>query len=140
VGGEPYADAATRAGATVFASSPHVRQDKEYFLAMEGERKSAVTLEIVTPQAETRTVPLIRGETWPDGVTALTLVPEVNEDVAFKWLDAGRVAYIALNSFADDAIYKEFSQGTRTNLFVGSVLIGSMLGMMFLYSGKVAIQ
>jgi hypothetical protein len=107
---------------------------------MEGERKSAVTLEIVTPQAETRTVPLIRGETWPDGVTALTLVPEVNEDVAFKWLDAGRVAYIALNSFADDAIYKEFSQGTRTNLFVGSVLIGSMLGMMFLYSGKVAIQ
>ena len=111
VGDEPYQVAASRAGATVVASSAHVREDKQYFLAMEGERGSVVTLEIVTPQSETRTVSLVRGEKWPDGATALTLAHEAEGAegaVSFKWLEGKRVAYIAITSFANNAIYEKF--------------------------------
>ena len=108
VDGVPYAKAAARAEKTVSASTDHVRTDIAYVLAMEGEKDSVIQLEITTPDNETRKVELIRGQAWPEQATQLTLTTPSNEPVVFKWLIPSRTAYIAINSFAKDAVYDEF--------------------------------
>jgi carboxyl-terminal processing protease len=115
VDGQAFDAAAIRAHGTVFASSPHIREDKAYLLAMEGERDSPVALQILTPESperagETRSISLIRGEAWPEGATALSLRRDEKEAVTFKWLEAKNVACITINSFADNSVYEKFRQ------------------------------
>jgi C-terminal processing protease CtpA/Prc len=110
VDGAPYAEAAVRAEKAVSASTSHVRTDKAYGLAMEGEKDSALTVQIATAENETRSVQLIRGQAWPEQATQLALPTPPQEAVAFKWLIPNRAAYIAVNSFKDNAVYAEFRQ------------------------------
>ncbi len=108
VDGMSYDAAAETASQTVFASTPAIRKDKAYILAMEGEKNSNVTLQILTPQTETRTVRLVRGQAWPEDATILSLDKDVKETVSFKWMNENRIAYMAINSFSDGTVYEKF--------------------------------
>lgn len=113
VDGVAYDVAAQKASESVSASSEHKRKDSAYVLAMEGEKNSVVTLQISTPQNGKRSVSLTRGQVWPEGTTLVSLDQDV-DDVSFKWIENNNIAYLSLNSFANNSIYEKFLEHLTT--------------------------
>lgn len=102
--------AAELAAEAVSNATPQVRRDQSYRLALEGERGSAARVRLRTPAGESREIALIRGEAWPDGVTAAALAPEPAEALSFRWLQPSEIAYVDLRSFGSDAVYQRFRE------------------------------
>ena len=114
VDGHTYAEAASLADVTVFASSKQVRLDTDFILAMEGEKESVANLTITTPDDVVRNVQVIRGQRWPEGATIVDLVPDSNVAVTLKWIDKNNIAYLAINNFSSELIYQSFLENLNS--------------------------
>lgn len=107
IDGRPAGEVALqRRGPATFAGTEHHRLERVFREALYGPADEAVFIEYVTPEGKDRSMRLnrdrrTREDTWTPDVAA-------SPPFELRWVGAGDIAWVTLNTFNDTIVYEAF--------------------------------